>query len=242
MHGNQLDGTQTVSEWAKNRPRVSRVFEKHAIDLCRDGNKSVIQVCRDREIAAQQMIEELRGAIRPAHREMGSDWEHASIGELCEHVEIVHHFHLRRGLRWLGVLLPKVVDAYLARHPELDDLQRSFGRFRSALEWHLLTETTLLLPEIRALGTDHRHGDSPAERLTTLVNRLEDDHVVVDDELRHVRRLTHGYALPPDACATYGAMLDGLWELEWHLHTSIYEEEEILFPKVLRHQAALLEE
>ena len=79
--------------------------------------------------------------------------------------------------------------------------------------------------------------ESSSESLAPLIGRLETDHAVVNDKLRRIRRLTNDYALPPNTCAAYGALLDGFWELEWHLHKTVYEEDEILFPRALRYQA-----
>jgi len=240
MASSNLDVTQTVAEWVANRPDVYHVFEKYRIDPCRDGDKTVIQACRDGEIEPQQLVEDLMRAAQPAHCEIGSDWDNASIGELCGHIEAVHHLHLRRELPLLSVLLQKVVEMYRDAHPELDELKRSFGRFRAGLERHLLTETTVLLPALRALEDDCTPRNSSSEYLAQLINRLEDDHAIVDEELGQMRQLTHGYKAPPHTCSAYAAMLDSLWELEWHLHKSIYEENDILFPRALRHQAALL--
>ena len=33
-------------------------------------------------------------------------------------------------------------------------------------------------------------------------------------------------------------MLDGLWELEMNLHQNVYEEDEFLFPRAIRREAA----
>ena len=84
--------------------------------------------------------------MQPAHCEIGTDWDDASISELCDHIETVHHLYLRQELPRLSLLLQKVVDTYRATRPELEELQQSFGRFRGGLERHLLTETTVVLP------------------------------------------------------------------------------------------------
>src|SRR3569623_2099121 len=142
----QLDVTQTVAEWASTHPSVSRVFEKYNIDLCGDDDKSVIQACREHKIRPEELIEDLTRAAQPTHCEMGSDWETASISELCDHVEMIHHRYLRHELPRLSSLLQKVRDKYRAQRPELEKLQKSFGRFRGVLERHILTETSVLLP------------------------------------------------------------------------------------------------
>lgn len=234
-----LDVTGTVADWSLRYPGVSRVFAKHEIDLCRDGDKPMIQACREQGIAPKQLINELAAAAQPAFCELGADWENASIGELCDHIEMVHHRHLRQELPRLNALLHKVVEIHRGSHPELLELQQSFARLRGGLERHLLTEATVVMPALRAVERDCLPASSSSEYLTQLLGRLESDHAVIDQELEHMRQVTHGYAVPPNTCATYAAMLDGFWELEWHLHKSVYEEDEILFPRARRHEAIM---
>jgi regulator of cell morphogenesis and NO signaling len=242
MDTTTVDVARTVAEWASGRPGVARVFEKHNVDLCHDGNKTIVEVCRERGIGPQQLVDEFAEAMQPTYCEMGSDWEHASIGELCDHIEAVHHLHLRRELPRLSALLQKVIEIHGAAHPELEELQHSFERFRAALERHMRTETTVVMPALRAMEKNCLPADSGPDYLAHLITRLENDHVVVDEELLQIRRLTNGYASPPNTCAAYGAMLDGLWQLEWHLHQAVQEEDEILFPRAVRHHAMLRSE
>ncbi|MBS0208012.1 MAG: DUF542 domain-containing protein [Planctomycetes bacterium] len=239
MTTTHLDVTQTVADWSSRYPSVAPIFTKHQIDLCRDGGKTVIQACREQGIEPKALLGELAGAAQPAFCELGADWENASIGELCDHIETVHHRHLRQELPRLNDLLQKVVETHQAAHPELDELRQSFARLRGGLERHLLTETTVVMPALRAVERDGLPAGSSPEYLTQLLRQLENDHAMIDKELKHMRQVTRGYTLPPNTCATYGAMLDGFWELEWHLHKGIDEEDEILFPRARRRDAAL---
>src|SRR6185437_16273538 len=90
-------------------------------------------------------------AAHLAYCELGADWENASIGELCDHIEGVHHRHMRQGLPQLNELVDKVVETHRAAHPELGELQETFARLCSALKRHLETEETVVIPAVRAI-------------------------------------------------------------------------------------------
>jgi len=240
MGAPDFDVTRTVAECSANRPDIGRVFGKHHIDLCRDGDKTLLEACDEQHLEPQRLVAELRGAVRPPYCELGFDEEHASITELCNHLEANHHLPLQRQLRILTDLVHKVVSTYHAARPELGELQEVFRRFHSRLDRHLLTEMMVLAPALRDLERDDTLPNLSSEYLPQLVGQMESDHAFVDEQLQHIRKLTNGYRAPPGACATYEAMLDSFWELEGNLHQKIYEESEALFPKVLRHRAALL--
>lgn len=234
-----LDVSQTVAECAANRPSLARIFVEHEIDLCRDGRKTVLQACREREIEPQRLVAELAEAARLTHCEVGLDGDQASITELCDHIATVHHACLRQELTMLSGIINKVAKVYRAAQPELEELKRTFERFRDRLERHLTMETGVLWPALRELDTCVAPPAILCEHLRHCISEIEVDHDFVDEQLQRIRRLTNGYTLPGGVCATYAAMVDSLWQLECNLHRAIHEEDEYLFPKALRRTSLL---
>ena len=108
--------------------------------------------------------------------------------------------------------------------------------FRRHFERHLLREKQELFPAIRRLDSAAPQVPSVTS-ITHLINSLKQDHDAANMELNRIRELTHGFVAPSDACQTYHAMLDGLWDLEMNMHQNVYEEDEFLFPRAVRREA-----
>ena len=59
------------------------------------------------------------------------------------------------------------------------------------------------------------------------------EHEVVGENLAAIRKLSHDYTLPEDACASYSLLYRLLDEFEDDLHLHIHLENNILFPKAV---------
>jgi regulator of cell morphogenesis and NO signaling len=60
---------------------------------------------------------------------------------------------------------------------------------------------------------------------------MEGEHQAAGRALQEIRRLAGDYRVPPDGCATFRALYDGLLRLELDLHRHIHLENNILFPR-----------
>ena len=63
---------------------------------------------------------------------------------------------------------------------------------------------------------------------------METEHEHAGDALASLRTITHGYAPPSDACATFRGLYYGLVELEREMHMHVHLENNILFPRAAR--------
>ena len=228
----------TLREWLAYRPGVSRILARHGIDLCRDADLSLDEMCREKRLDPLLVMAELNRLARPPHCELGADWSVAPLGELCRHLEEIHHAFYQRELPRLAELASKVAAEYARSHPETGELEQAFYRFRTRLEAHVEREQRELFPAVRRLMELQPPAEPPD--IAGLIDLLEADHDYVDDELLRIRQLTHGFVAPADGCQTFQSLLDGLWELEMNLHQNVYEENRFLFPRAVRHKAALV--
>lgn len=227
----------TLREWLTYRPSVSCILSRHGIDLCSEVDRSLDELCREKSLDASILANDLERMTRISHCELGADWAAAPLSELCRHLEETHHAFYERELPRLAKLSAQVAATYAASHPETSALDQAFGRFRARLESHIAQEQRELFPAIQQL-MEMRPPTEPPE-IACLINSLEQDHDAIDADLLHLRELTHGFVAPPDGCQTFQSLLDGLWELEMNLHQDVYEESRFLFPRAVRHKAAL---
>jgi regulator of cell morphogenesis and NO signaling len=131
----------------------------------------------------------------------------------------------------------KVVAAHGERRPEVVGCGRILNALKTELESHMQKEEQVLFPMIRELemaeSRPHLHCDSIQNPIAV----MESEHDGAARALAQLRDRTRGHTPPDDACHTFRAWLDGLARLEADLHQHVHKENNILFPKVLRHEA-----
>jgi regulator of cell morphogenesis and NO signaling len=229
----ELELNSTVGNWVAQHPNTSRVFESYEIDYCCGGERSLEEACRERQLDAQLVLKELDraagGGQAPAE-----DWLHASLADLCDHIEQTHHAYLRRELPRLTEMI-----SHADSHPELHDVQRAFAGLRAELEPHMFKEEHVLFPAIRLLERAEASPSFPFGTVANPIRMMEHEHDNAGDALTHIRQLTDGYSVPEGACNTYRVMLDGLHELETDMHQHVHKENNILFPRALKLEESL---
>jgi regulator of cell morphogenesis and NO signaling len=120
----------------------------------------------------------------------------------------------------------------------LRPLAETFRPMRAGLEGHPMKEEMVLFPLIRQLessGVDRAfHCGSVRHPVRAMVM----EHDSAGEALARLRELTGGYTPPNDACNTFRAFYAELAELERDLHRHIHLENNILFPRAVKLEAA----
>jgi regulator of cell morphogenesis and NO signaling len=70
---------------------------------------------------------------------------------------------------------------------------------------------------------------------------MEAEHEASAHDLQDLRNITGNYALPEDACASYGLLYKLLDEFEDDLHVHVHLENNILFPKAIELEKELVQ-
>lgn len=225
----ELTGTR-VGKIVAQVPATARVFEKHQIDYCCQGNKTLGEACVARQLDPAQICRELDQVVAvPGTNTV--PWSNQPLGELCDHIVARHHDYLREELPRLSGLIDKVVQAHGESHPELLTVKAQFRMLRAELEPHMAKEEQILFPAIRALEQANRSIGFPFGSLGNPIRCMEHEHAGSGEALSALRQLTNGYQPPLNACPTYRVMLDSLARLELDLHEHIHKENQILFPR-----------
>jgi regulator of cell morphogenesis and NO signaling len=238
----QVTDDLTVRDIAANSLAAVRVFEKFGIDYCCGGNRPLTAVCQEKGYDAEALQRELDIAIAGT-RMTDRDWATAPLTELILHITARHHEYLRRELPAIQVRLEKVYRVYNQRYgPTLIGLPELFGRLRAELEAHVWKEETVLFPAIAAVeAAIHTQQPLPALPFGTVANpieAMEAEHESAGRALAGIREVTRNFELPGYACVTYRALMSGLDELERDLHMHIHLENNILFPRAEKLEAA----
>jgi len=231
----------SVGSIAAQTPASIGVFEKFGIDYCCGGGRPFATACRERGLAPEAVAAEIEAAaslaLPPAR-----DWMRASLDELIVHILSTHHEYLRAELPALEQRLAKTLEAHAANHGErLRALQEVYSGLQEELYAHLHKEEIILFPAIRELeaahGEDRRPAPTPFGSLQNPIRVMRHEHDNAAKALERMRDLTGCYTPPPDACASYEALLAGLRRLDADLRQHIHLENNVLFPRAAELEA-----
>lgn len=228
-----------------SHPYLRASLERLGIDYCCGGRNTLKEAAREAGLDLDVVIEDLR-KTRQQHTDSmdEEDWNARSLTALVDHILEKHHAFMKAQLPRLHDLLKKVQAAHHAQHGEmLAKVRRAFDSLRSEIELHLMKEEEILFPAIKSIdafiaGT----GPRPVVHCGSVANpirQMEYEHDNAGALLKEIRQITGNYHLPGDACASFGALYDGLAAMEADLHEHIHLENNILFPKSVAQETSI---
>ena len=225
--------TQTVREIALEQPSSIRVFEHFGIDYCCGGRKPLSEACTAGNLEIDTVIAALEAAAKIPDA-TPRDWKSLSLESLSSHIVETHHAYVKRELPRLSMLAQKVVNRHGPTKKELPLIASALAQLADELVSHLAKEETVLFPYIvgleRAIVS---HASRPQSCFGTVANPIEmmtQEHDAAGALISEIRKLSHDFTTPEDACPTFHAFYDGLREFEEDLHQHIHLENNILFP------------
>lgn len=229
-----LSKTTSVGQLVAQRPLRACVLEQYGIDYCCGGKASLEEACRNKGLNVEAILEKLRDADRKNPQPDAPDWTAASLRDLIDHIIEAYHQPLRQELSRVAQLAQKVARVHGDNHPEMIEVLDIFNRFKAQLELHMQKEEMVLFPGIASMestGTPQIFGcGGGIEHPIEVMNQEHDD---AGDALCTMRRLTHNYTPPEDACSSFKVLLSSLAQIESEMHQHVHKENNILFPRAL---------
>lgn len=233
---NTLQPEQTVADIVLRHPQLRTRLEQLGIDYCCGGKKPLVEAVRRAGLDMESVLTVLSNALAHGQGSAPStDWTTTSLTDLATHILDTHHVFTKTQLPRIDMLLARVQKAHGVSHgPLLDSLRRAFNPLRAELEAHLMKEEQILFPAIIAIdGFLAGRNERPTVHCGSVahpIRQMEYEHDGAGEILVTMRRLTHNYQLPDDACETFKALYEALAALEADLHEHIHLENNILFP------------
>lgn len=235
----QMDGKTTVRDLVGHYPQTRPVFEKHGIDYCCGGGKSLAEAACEHGQELPKLIDALKETLDTPTDKADSierDWYIAPLGELIRHIVDEHHAYMKAALPRLRSLISTVLKAHAAQHGDmLRQVQAIFNDLDAEISSHLMKEEQVLFPFITAAETHAQQGppmlSAPCGSVCHPIQQMEYEHESAGRALARLREVTFDYALPPDACPTFRVMYEELQRMEADLHQHIHLENNILFPR-----------
>lgn len=233
----------TVAELAVHVPGAARLFERTGIDFCCGGNTTLGAACRAKGLDTEEILAALSfGQTLPEITD--ARWQGDPIEHLIQHIVEKHHGYVRAEVPRIEKWLEKVIAAHGERHPELLAVRHAFQGMAGEMAQHMAKEELILFPAIRRLAAPPEVSANrpPAQCFETLaqpVRMMMIEHEHSGRDLAEMREASGDYMAPPDACATYRALYQGLAEFESDMHRHVHLENNILFPRALALEEAL---
>jgi regulator of cell morphogenesis and NO signaling len=231
----------TVGQLVAECSQRARLFDRLGIDYCCGGRVPLVQACAEKGLNVEEVLQALVADKVEAHHGVhaGFDGTRVTMGELIDHIVTRHHAYLRWKFPHLETLVAQVVAAHGARHRELQEVQSILAWLKEELWLHMVKEEKVLFPIIVQLEVARKAPSFHCGGITNPISVMEDEHADAGSALARLSALTDDYTPPPDACARYRELLDGLAELQADLHLHIHEENNILFPRACAAEVAL---
>lgn len=226
----------TVGQIVANDYRACTVFEKHNIDFCCQGNRSLTEACSKADVRPEEILEEIKNLPQEAKGAM-PDFNTWPLDLLVDYIEKKHHRYVKSSIPMALTNLAKIVQVHGESHPELYEIEKLFKASTVDLLDHMHREEMILFPYIQKLAASETDSVKILQpQFTTVVNPIEmmmHDHDQEGERFRRISELSDRYTPPKDGCTTYNATYAAMKAFEEDLHRHIHLENNILFPKAI---------
>jgi regulator of cell morphogenesis and NO signaling len=225
---------KTVRDIAIENPSTIRVFETLGIDYCCGGRRSLADACAAANVSVARTLELLEDAQSP--RDDSDPWNEVPLHALTAHIVTKHHDFVRRETERIQGLLTKVIARHGGANPQVRQIEDLFVAMTQELRTHMLQEERKLFPcieQMEAAGLNVTSGPI-ADRIAAMTA----DHDSAGALMARIREHAAAFVAPADACPTFRALYHSLAGFESDLHRHVHLENNILFPRAVRIEAA----
>jgi len=232
-----------VNEIALSNRGARHILEDAGIDYCCGGGKSLQDACLHANVPAEEILRRLR---QNSERVLPGEtrWTSAPLADLTKHIRERHHQYVRDAIPRLRALLAKIREKHGSNHTELGAIEKLFGDVAREMLMHMQKEEQILFPFIDALERA-AEGDEAVEppffqTVRNPICSMMKEHDSAGELMHQIRAVSGGYKAPADACTSYQAAYQGLEEFEKDLHLHVHLENNILFPRAVDMEAAMV--
>jgi regulator of cell morphogenesis and NO signaling len=241
----QIDPNQAiVKDFLTANIKAAHVFEKHGIDFCCKGNRSLKEACDEKNVSVKTILAELNSLDNTEEIVDENRYENWSLRFLSDYIIDHHHFYVRKAVPQILSHLEKVVIKHGNKYPSLKMIKSIFNSVAEELFHHMMKEEKLLFHVVRYLEDCKRFDERPRiqgfKTIKIPIEAMETEHSNAGEAMDKIRNLTKNYTPPADACDTFKLTYKELEDFEKDLHIHVHLENNILFPKAIELEQELL--
>lgn len=216
--------------------RTAAVFEKYGIDFCCKGNRTIDDVCNQKNINKENLTKDLE-LLNDESQANSNDYNEWPLDLLASYIVQKHHRYVEKQIPVLQTYLKKIAGVHGREHPELFEIAELFNKTAAELTAHMKKEELILFPQIQKLVCTQNDGVEnntiPFGTFKNPISVMMDEHTSEGERFQKIKELSNNYAVPAGACNTYRVAFALLNEFENDLHLHIHLENNILFPKAI---------
>ena len=213
--------TTSLGDLARANPAATRVFLRHRLDFCCGGKRSLAEACKPLGLDPATILDEMEQETRRGGS--AGSWDNRSQAELADHIVATYHAAIRRDLPSLIEAARRVERVHASKPTVPAGLAAVLEAFFHDMERHMAKEEQILFPMLRRGA----RGDA----VSMPIRVMEAEHESHREFLVRIRELTGDLVPPPEACATWTALYNGLATLEAELMEHVHLENNILFSR-----------
>ena len=232
-----------VKDIALSNPAARQILEDAGLDYCCGGGKSLHEACLHADVPAEEILNRLRENSKHVSPDE-ANWTSAPLGDLTRHIRERHHRYVREAIARVQPLLDKVEAKHGKNHSEIADIRRLFTEVGREMIMHMQKEEQILFPYIDALEkATSAHGSVEPPFFQTVRNPIHammKEHDAAGELVKQIRKASSEYTAPADACTSYKALYQDLREFEADLHQHVHLENNILFPRAVEMETAVV--
>lgn len=221
----------TLGEIVTQDLRAAGIFERHKIDFCCNGHRTLREACSDAARAEAVETELLRLAettatvINPY-----LDYRNWQLDLLADFIEKNLHRETSHQITTIQAHLEKICRVHGQSHPELFGIRDLFDESAGELAMHMKREELILFPYIRKMVVAGKAPAAPFGTIDDPIRVLTHEHQDEGERFQKIARLSNDYTTPADGCTAYRLTFRELREFESMLHFHIHLENNLLFP------------
>jgi len=228
--------SKSVGEFVAEDYRTAAVFQKHGIDFCCKGGKTIDEVCESKKLAADELLAELSDVSKQSGNQ-NTDFQSWPLDLLADYIEKKHHRYIEAATPGLQQFLDKLCKVHGNHNPELFEIREQFNASAGELAMHMKKEELVLFPFIRKMATTKPGNEGGLHpgfgTVQNPIAMMKQEHDIEGERFRKMSALSDNYTPPSYACNTYKVAYSLLKEFEDDLHLHIHLENNILFPKAI---------
>jgi regulator of cell morphogenesis and NO signaling len=233
-----------VRDIALSNSSARQVLEDARVDYCCGGGKSLNEACLHAGVSAEEILQRLRENSRHVDPS-DSNWTSAPLSALTAYVKSHHHSYVRQAILRIIPLLEKVNAKHGSHQPELVEIDSLFRAVANEMTSHMQKEEMILFPFIDDLDRAAKNKaplESPFfQTVRNPIHAMMKEHDAAGDLVKQIRNSISDYLPPEDACTSYKALFQALQEFEGDLYQHVHLENNILFPRAVELEAAVLD-
>jgi regulator of cell morphogenesis and NO signaling len=207
---------QTLATIVTNNHNAVPVLEKHHLDFCCKGKRTLEEACREKGLSVTAISDELeQTTATPPGNEMTAE-------QLISYILIHHHFYVKQSMPTILAHIEKVATKHGERFPYMVEVLYLFKAIQEEMTTHMQKEEMILFPRIKEVAASTAHMNLSEVYIAGPVKVMEEEHDHAGEILYKIRTLTDNYT--PPVC------LAELKAFEEDLHRHVHLENNLLFP------------